>query len=245
MAYAKEFFDLQIYFARKIAVLANLKLETALLDYTNVYVRLVGGRDFNPHHPRWVAYIAGLKNHPDLGAWTYHVYTQRPHLDRPDSVIATFGCFSYALGEPGQIRLHFHNDDHSLQGPLSDERMGLRLSELAALVAHVRAEQPSARQIAGVSWLYHLPAYQRLFPPQYTTQAMVASNRFRNMPLWGQFLDRHGNVRKSAAAAFLQRVDSQTNLDNLALCFPLQPLATSAPVEAFHDFYKPKLVTKF
>ncbi|PWB19141.1 MULTISPECIES: hypothetical protein [unclassified Comamonas] len=245
MAYAKEFFDLQIYFARKIAVLANLKLETALLDYTNFYVRLVGGRDFDPHHPRWMAYIAGLKDHPDLGAWTYHVYTQRPHLDRPDSVIATFGCFSYALGEPGQIRLHFHNDDHSLQGPLSDERMGLRLSELAALVAHVRAEQPSARQIAGVSWLYHLPTYKRLFPPPYTAHAMVASNRFRNMPLWGQFLNRHGGVRKSAAAAFLQRVDSQASADNPAQCFPLLPLATSAPVDVFHDFYQSQLATRF
>jgi hypothetical protein len=34
-------------------------------------------------------------------------------------------------------------------------------------------------------------------------------------------------------------------LDNLAQCFPVQPLAASAPVEAFYDFYTLKLAAKF
>lgn len=65
------------------------------------------------------------------------------------------------------------------------------------------------------------------------------------MPLWGQFLNRHGDVRKDAAALFVRQVCDQTNLDNLAQCFPLQPLAASAPVEAFYDFYTLKLAAKF
>lgn len=245
MAYAKDFFDLQLQFARKVAGLAGIPLDVALLDYTNLYVRFVGDREFNRDDPIWSAYVAGLKDKIDLGDWTYHFYSQRPHRVQPESVIATFGCFSYALGEPGQIRLHFHNADRSLHGPLSDERLPSRLSELTSLVAHIRSQQGSAKQIAGVSWLYNLTAYRRLFPLSYVTAATVAANRFRNMPLWGQFLNRHGDVRKDAATVFVRQVCDQTNLDNLAQCFPLQPLAASAPVEAFYDFYTLKLAAKF
>lgn len=243
MAYAKEFFDLQLQFARKVAGLAAIPLEAALLDYTNLYVRFVGDREFNRDNPIWSAYLVGVKDKIDLSDWTYHFYCQQPHRVQPESVIATFGCFSYAMGEPGQIRLHFHNADRSFHGPLSYERLPSRLSELTSLVAHIRSQQESVKQIAGVSWLYNLTAYRRLFPEYYVTAATVAANRFRNMPLWGQFLKRHGGVRKDAATLFVRQVCDQTNLDDLAQCFPLQPLAASAPVEAFYEFYTPKLAT--
>lgn len=245
MVYTKDFFDLQLQFAQTVAGLAGIPLDVALLDYTNLYVRFVGNREFNRDDPIWSAYVSGLKSKIDLVDWTYHFYSQRPHRAEPESVIATFGCFSYALGEPGQIRLHFHNADRSLHGPLSDERVRSRLSELTSLVAHIRSQQGSAKQITGVSWLYNLRAYRRLFPGPYVRTATVAANRFRNMPLWGQFLNRHGDVRRDAATLFIRQVRDQTNLDNLAQCFPLQPLAASAPVEAFYDFYTLNFAAKF
>lgn len=244
MAYAKEFFDLQLQFARKVAVLAAIPLEEALLGYTNLYVRFVGDLEFNRDDPIWSAYLGGVKEKIDLGDWTYHFYCQRPHRVRPESVLATFGCFSYALGESGQIRLHFHNVDRSLHGPLSDERLPSRISDLASLVSHIRSQRGSVKHIAGVSWLYNLDSYRRLFPESYVAAATVATNRFRNMPLWGQFLNRHGDVRKDAATLFVRQVCDRTSLADLARCFPLQPLAVSARVEAFHDFYTSKLAAK-
>ncbi|CAG4890601.1 hypothetical protein [Paraburkholderia gardini] len=214
-----------------------MPLNEALLDYTNLYVRFVADREFDRDNPVWSAYLAGLRDNIDPGDWTYHFYRHRPHRVQPASVIATFGCFSYALGEPGQIRLHFHNANRHWHGPLSDERVSSRLSELTSLVQHVRAQQGDVRQIAGVSWLYNLTAYRRLFPESYISAATVATNRFRNMPLWGQFLNRHGGVRKDAAMLFARRVCDQTHVDDLARCFPLQPLAVPAPVEAFYEFY--------
>lgn len=237
MPYVREFFDLQLLFARRVAELRGMPLNDALLDYTNLYVRFVADREFDRDNPVWSAYLAGLKDNTDPGDWTYYFYRHRPHRVQPAAVIATFGCFSYALGECGQIRLHFHNADRHGHGPLSEERVPSRLFELTSLVRHVLAQQETVKQIAGVSWLYNLTAYRRLFPESYVSSATVATNRFRNMPLWGQFLNRHGGVRKDAATLFARRVCDQTRVGDLAQCFPLQPLAVSAPVEAFYEFY--------
>ena len=47
-------------------------------------------------------------------------------------------------------------------------------------------------RVVGASWLYNLEAYRRLFPASYVATARVLPDRFRHMPLWGQFVNRHG-----------------------------------------------------
>jgi hypothetical protein len=237
MTYAKEFFDLQLHFAHRVSEIGAMPLQVALLDFTNLYVRFVGDRKFDVDSPVWRSYLDGLGRENELGDWTYRFYCHRPHEVQLPSVVATFGCFSYAMAEPGQIRLHFHNADAQGYGPLSVERSAARLSELTALVHHVRSHHRAIKQVAGVSWLYNLTAYRRLFPECYVATATVAANRFRNMPLWGQFLNRHGGLRKDAVALFARQLSDQTSVDELAQCFPLQPLSVAASIEAFYEFY--------
>lgn len=237
MTYAKDFFDLQLQFARRLAEIGAMPLEMALLDYTNLYVRFVGDRRFDRVNSIWLAYLAGLGSEVDLGDWTYRFYVARPNRAHPESVIATFGCFSYAMGEPGQIPLHFQNADGDKRGPLSMDRWAARVSELTSLVGHIRSMHGEAvKEVAGVSWLYNLTAYRRLFPASYVASAAVAENKFRNMPLWGQFLNRYSGVRKGAVTVFARRLSGRTNINELGQCFPLQPLAVSAPIEAFFEF---------
>src|SRR5262249_59003357 len=45
--YAKPFFDLQLRFAHKVGALAGLPLARALLEYTNLYIRLGLGHGFD------------------------------------------------------------------------------------------------------------------------------------------------------------------------------------------------------
>jgi hypothetical protein len=236
--YRKEFFDLQLLFARRAAEVCDIPLARALLDYTNLYVRFALGRGFDPDHPLWRDYLEGLATAPDAGGWTYRFYLARP-IGEPPGVVATFGCFSYArdshaLGQPDRIRLHFASRDGGLPSPLAAARADTRRDELRQLFAHVKRTQPNARRVAGVSWLYNLPAYRRLFPASYLDSARVVGNRFRNMPLWGQFLDRHGALKPAVAETFRERLLSVCRREGLVLCFPLQPLAVEAPVEAFY-----------
>ncbi|HTI55779.1 MAG TPA: hypothetical protein VMC04_16190 [Verrucomicrobiae bacterium] len=237
MIYAKAFFDLQLQFAHKVAALSGMPLDRALLEYTNLYVRFGLGRDFDPARPAWREYVAGLQTADDAGEWTYRFYLTRPAA-APPGIVATCGCFSYARLGDDRIRLHFLNVETDGHSPLGRDRAGQRRADLSALFEGVKRAQCSPLRVLGVSWLYNLEAYRRLFPPSYAASARVAEPpRFRNMPLWGQFLDRHGQVRTSPARQFLERLERQPGLDGLGRCFPLPVLSAEAPVEAFYAFY--------
>jgi hypothetical protein len=119
---------------------------------------------------------------------------------------------------------------------LAAGRVSRRLAELAALFEHVTRTERPPLQVVGASWLYNLDAYRRLFPRSYLATAHVITRRFQHMPLWGQFLDRHGAIREDMARRFLERLEGESSLDRLDRCFPFQVLSVSAPVQAFHAF---------
>ena len=237
MLYAKPFFDLQLTFAERVVALSGLPLEQVLLDYTNLYIRLGLGRQFDPAHPTWQDYLAGLREATDPREWTYRFYARRGEAGTGPSVVASFGCFSYGRLDADRIRLHFRNAETEGHAPLAADRRAQRLAELAALFAHARRTVPGPARVIGASWLYNLDAYRRLFPSAYVASARVAGDRFRHMPLWGQFLDRHGEVKTSMTEPFLTHLSRQPRLDGLAQCFPWQVLALEAPCTVFHDFY--------
>ena len=243
MVYSREFFGLQLHFAQRAAALSGVPLAHALLACTNLYIRFGLGRSFDAAEPTWQAYLAGVQNAAnghggqELLDWTFGFYQTRLRHDLPPSTVATVGCFSYARLGPEHLRLHFHNAQEGGDSPLGAGRRDRRVEELRALFAKVDQDEPAACRIAGTSWLYNLEAYRRLFPPSYLATAVTAEARLRHMPLWGQFLDRHGAVRQGVAVAFLHRLAGLRNADGLASCFPFQALALEAPVSAFRDFY--------
>jgi hypothetical protein len=236
--YGKTFLDLQVQFAHKVAALSGLPLDRALLDYTNLYIRLGLGREFDPAHPTWRAYAVGLQDAGDIREWTYRFYLRRPDAMAATGIVATVGCFSYSQVGGDRIRLHFENADTDGQSSLGIDHLGHRLGDLAALFAHVKRTLGEPLQVVGASWLYNLAAYRRLFPDSYLATARVIGQRFRHMPLWGQFLDRHGEVKEKMAHPFLQRLDGQSSLDGVGECFPFQVLSVQAPASAFYRHYR-------
>jgi hypothetical protein len=235
--YARAFFDLQLRFARAVARLADLPLTRILLEYTNFYIRFGLGRDFDPAHPGWRQYLAGLRNTSADRDWTYHFYLTRPRAVTPPALVATVGCFSYSRPSHDRIRLHFLNTESMPCSPLAKERRAQRLAELATLFAHARRTMPEPLRVVGASWLYNLEAYRRLFPESYLASAHTLPGRFRHMPLWGQFLDRHGEVRENLAQLLLDRLGRQAGLEGLDGCFRFQVLRVEAPAAEFYDFY--------
>jgi hypothetical protein len=237
LTYAKAFFDLQVQFAHKVAALSGLPLARVLLEYTNLYIRFGLGRDFDPAHPTWQEYVAGLEGANDIGEWTYSFYSRRPDAMAAPAIVATFGCFAYARLSGERIRLHFQNGETDGHSPLALERANRRLAELAALFEHVNRTLLQPLRVIGASWLYNLDAYRRLFPNSYLATAHVAPRRFQHMPLWGQFLDRQGAVREHVARQFRERLEHQSALDRLEECFPFQVLSVGASVQDFYDFH--------
>jgi len=235
--YAKAFFDLQLQFAHKVTELSGLPFARVLFEYTNLYIRFGLGRDFNPAHAIWQAYLSGLRDTNDHREWTYRFYLTRSAILAGPPVVAALGCFSYALLSDNRIRLHFGNAETAEHSPLGRDRLEQRREDLTALFGHVQQTLRQSAQVLGASWLYNLDAYRRLFPPSYIATARVLHDRFRHMPLWGQFLDRHGEIKESMARPFRERLTRQSCLDRLDACFPFQVLTVEAPVQAFYDFY--------
>ncbi|MGN6082166.1 hypothetical protein [Trinickia sp.] len=245
MRYPKAFFDLQIRFAEAASRLGDIPLERALLDYTNLYIRFGLGRAFDPYDSIWRDYTDGLRQATDISDWTYRFYLTRCEQAASPPTTPSFGCFSYVMQDAQCVRIHFQNWDPVTVSPLSTERYPIRLAELRSLFCDVFANNPDARRVVGTSWLYNLRAYRRCFPEEYVAGAK-AECRFRNMSLWGQFLDRHGSIKASSAEDFMQRLTAVADLRTLASIFPLQALAAEAPIAAFYRFYgiaPPKPVT--
>jgi len=237
LIYAKAFFDLQVALAQKVVALSGLPLPRALLEYTNLYIRFGLGRDFDAAQPAWQEYIAGVRDANDVAESTYAFYVARGGEPAGPPVLASVGCFAYARLGPDRIRLHFHNAESSGASPLALERAGRRVAELGGLFDHLKRTSDQPWYVVGASWLYNLEAYRRLFPAPYLATARVMTGRFQHMPLWGQFLDRHGAVKEHMMRRFMERFERQSTMDGLDRCFPLPVLSLEASVQHFYDFY--------
>ena len=228
------FFDVQLRFANSITRVSHFSFEEAIFRFTNIYLQCLD-RSFNPAHPVWQTYLEGLQQASDQALWTYAFYEGH----RKPVSLSPYGCFQYTyLADEHTIRLHFTNADTSGCGPLSRDRMPARLQELKALFTEIKQRHAEAQHVRGVSWLYNLEAYKRLFPPQYTDAMKIIDDEFQYLALWGQFLLRDGKVRESLASSFLSCCCQQYSLEGLMHCFPYSVLQPSCSIAAFYEFYE-------
>lgn len=231
MDYSPAFFELQLRLARRVTQLAGVPLEAALLQYTHLFIRLGCGRAPQPGNVRWKDYLAGLKRHADALAWTCEFRARARAWDTGPAVERSKGCFAYSRLAPDQVRLHFHCAPAPVS-PLDASLAPARRLELAGLLAGLCRDEPQTR-VTGGSWLYGVGAYRRLFPPAYLATARPVPPPWQRLPLWGQLLDRHGQVRPAAEARFKEGLDSARSVDDLAQCFAFPVLTLEAPVSVF------------
>jgi hypothetical protein len=97
----------------------------------------------------------------------------------------------------------------------------------------------NAHTVLGGSWLYHLDAYRRLFPPVYGESRTVLTGmvRFQGSSSWGQLLDHRERVKPALRAQFLANLP-QLDRHRLWEVFPLPTYRAQAPLQAFYDFYQ-------
>jgi len=229
------FFALQIAFARRVARLAGRPFAEALLDATNLYRRLGFGRDFDPTHAAWNAFVAGLGEADDAAEFALAFHRGRRGAASETPLAASVGCFGAELRPDGCVRLHFRNASEDGASPLARSRVGRRRAELATLFERLRGTVSADAAVVGVSWLYNLPAYARVFPAAYRATLRRAPNRFRSMTLWGQFIDRRGFLRPGPARRFRDAVGRLRPGDDPSGCFPLHAQTGRAPAARFFE----------
>lgn len=230
----RDYFDLQLRFAARYAALAGVPLAEAVGTCTNLRRRF-GWWD-PPGDDKWAKFLGQLQRcarHEDL--LEFALATHDAALPRARS---PFGCFSYDPPDARRaLRLHFMPDDrHRQASPLAEGSLSERRAELRAMFMEVRRLHAGVRQVRGLSWLYHVRAYQRLFPPAYIASVAPATEplRMNGSSTWGQVLDYRHQVRPGIAQRVLAGLDA-SNVRAPWMAFPLQPLAATCPVEHFFD----------
>ncbi len=232
--YSPSFFNVQIRFAQQVARVSNISFEDALLYYTPIPLHFMG-RPFQPTHPLWQEYLKGLGLATDKARWTYLFCGSHRGSD-PQS---PYGCFRYHYQENEQlIRIHFINEDTSGLGPLSKARMPARVEELTKMFKDIKKQHPAAQKVRGRSWLYNIEAYKRLFPANYSQSTRVIDDDFCGLVLWGQFLQRDGEIHKKLADTFISQCRQKHTLKELIACFPYPVLEPEGSISSFYDFYR-------
>jgi hypothetical protein len=236
--FSREFIALTLDFACHVERIKVVPLEQALLHFTPLYLSFGLPRDFDQLNPIWRAFLAGLARHQEPVDWAYRYYLQRQAHGREDlDLDPTFGCFYYALWPENRVRIHFRNGEETNRGPLSRARRPQRLAELAAMFRHLRRVLPPAATVVGGSWLYNIEAYRSLYPPEFLASSRVGADEYQFIAHWGQFLDRHGEVRPMMVRTFMDRLARQASAEGLPQCFPYRVLRLESSIYAFYDFY--------
>lgn len=239
----RSYFEAQLRLARRISELTGVGIGETAFRFTNFHRRLGFGPPGEAPSEGWTAYAARLNPLSDLEAQT--ALTAQAFLGGRDEILplpgqAGFGCFAHDPPDAdGVVRIHFHNKDtDEAGGPLAAPKADRRLAELATMVRHVLENHPGARAIRGKSWLYNLPAYRRLFPPDYAASRVLAAGplRLQGTSSWGQLIDSREAIRPEVRDAFVANLGG---LDPQApwTVFPLRVLSAEAPIENFAAFY--------
>ena len=235
-----EYFELQLRFAQHVGACNGLSLADAVLRYTNLHRRFGLGDPDHALAPAWQDYAERLSILPDLAArvaWTQEFYLAAP----PDALPSEqkfFGCFGCEAPDGGgMVRIHFTKADRDGLSPLHRSKIAQRQADLARLVAYIAQRFAGAQSIRGISWLYNIEAYRRLFPPPYAASARPAERvRLNGASSWGQFLHHDDAIKPGLRDRFLAKFPA---IDPAApwRAFPLPALMAEAPLPVFTDFY--------
>lgn len=161
-----------------------------------------------------------------------------------------FGCFSYEQQDkqtPTSINIHFFNGEFDPNtGPLDKSKIEKRKKEIHDVLVDIKRNYPDAKEICGLSWIYNIQSYKRLFPDSYIKNLQMDEREIlwtRGTTVWGQFLDNQYKLKQDIANELLLRAKELSKEDSLSKLFKngsqlMPPLATHGPVEDFYKMYK-------
>lgn len=158
-----------------------------------------------------------------------------------------FGCFYYDHNKADDsLRIHFVNAEFDAVGPLDKSKIEERKREIRDMLADIKANFPEQKEINGLSWLYNLDSYKRLFPESYTRE--LEENKgpvqwARGTTIWGQFMDNKLAIKNDLAQELMKRVNNLMPGQELSDVFkegpPLMPpLTARGSLNDFYEMYK-------
>lgn len=235
----EDYFALQLSFAARHAEVAGMPFDAAVAHCTNLRRRfhLQGAEGAG----RWDRFLVALRacadDHPAALALCMDLFQHRP--EPAEDQARAFGCFSFDPPDgSGTLRIHFMPPPGTCASPLASAQTAARMDELRALFLQVRRLGSAVTSVLGVSWLYNLEAYRRLFPPAYGASVRPPwfALHLNGSSTWGQVLDWRQAVKPQVRDAVLANLPAMT-ADAPWTIFPHQPLVARCAIGHFHDAF--------
>lgn len=103
---------------------------------------------------------------------------------------------------------------------------------------HIRHEERHATVVMGISWLYNIDAYKRLFPERYveSVSSPAFSVHLNGTSTWGQVLDWRQAVKPAMRDSLLARL-SNLRVEAPWAVFPYRALVANCEMAVFHDYF--------
>lgn len=240
MAYSKEFFKIQLQFARIISKKRAIPYHKALYLYTCLYVRLLGYSDENrpsETNKSWIQIMNNLpKKQSEQVNYLYERYKEYELLPKPKSNMKRFGCFSYSYHtEINQFELHFGN--HDPKGNLGADRIQARMEDWKNLFQSIYDEGKKDTTCKIATWLLGINAFSRLLPPDFVKEAKpINEDTAQNFTYWGPLLNRFGKIKTAMKKELLHKIRTENHI-YIEDYFPRRALTSEVKTDIFFDFY--------
>jgi hypothetical protein len=235
MVFPKEFTTLQYNFAKRANEITSTPIYDCLFNYTSLPIRFgIQFSELNTNNPIWQEFLKKAENNNvENIIYEYHIQQQK---DAPP-MRTQFGCFSYdVLVEERGVKIHFANNDSPEPGVLSTERIPARKEELKEMFSEIKSKYPDFTFVISSSWLYNIPAFNRLFPSEFTRNLTPKKNDYRSLGIWGQFIDKYGNIKEDLKNQFNQNIQKAQTMEELDNAFPLKDMKAQSDISVFYEF---------
>lgn len=240
----KDFFELQMKFAQEL----QQKTHKPLLDIIKTRTSDLRLNAFNREGYKMLGLKPGIteENILDMSYQEYLKTADENAVEYHPEGSTRFGCFYYDQDDKKEkIRIHFFNAEFDTLGPLDKTKIELRKKEMKDMLNNIKTKYKDTKEISGLSWLYNLPAYKRLFPQSYLNNLEMNEDQFqwaRGTTIWGQFIDSQYHLKKELADELIRRLKELPADQSLSEVFkegpPLMaPLSSHGSLQDFYEMY--------
>jgi hypothetical protein len=233
--YDKEFFELQIQFAKKLSEVSGTSFPELLLSHTGLYHFFRLGRVVDGDNPVWQEFISQGDQHMAERAYDLYLQIERARESSPENQKPRrkkFGCFQHEYSkEEKTVYMHFGNREEK-DSPFAN--IEKRKQELKTMFEYIKEHHPGAEYVRGDSWLYNVDKYKEIFPSEYCANLEPSETPYLALSTWGQFLDRNHKTKPEDFDSFKQRLQAAQTSDEVLKSIPRMPLQAGTNIENFY-----------
>ncbi|MCA9380646.1 hypothetical protein KC678_00075 [Candidatus Dojkabacteria bacterium] len=254
LEYPREYFDVQVAFAAKAALLTGISLEESLRQNTALFRRVTGDKNVDNSNAIWDSAIY----FGDLCQTLWDAYTKRPDSNyeahvaeyselNPDT--RKFITCSYDIWKvvnpdgsfDKSIKIHFLPSARGEIGPFQEDYLAERVRNFQLMFEHITKNHPDAKWVESVSWLNNTRGYLSQFPKSFEESLFDVENPgLRGNSIWGQFVDRYGFANQQRVQNFLEKlykINRDSTWEDLMDCFPKKVRRAKVAIEDFYNHF--------